>query len=56
MNKYFTALVQAISAFCGSLLGINFDIWSLFYGIYSLNHSLKKLAKKVASDFLLKPL
>lgn len=30
MNKYWTAACQALSAFFGSLLGINFDIWSIF--------------------------
>lgn len=30
MNKYFTALCQAISAFVGSLLGVNIDIFKFF--------------------------
>lgn len=30
MNKYFTALCQAISAFVGSLLGVNLDIFNIF--------------------------
>lgn len=30
MNKYFKALCQAISAFVGSLLGVNIDIFKFF--------------------------
>lgn len=29
MNKYFTALCQAVCAFVGSLLGVNFDFFGL---------------------------
>lgn len=45
MNKYWTAACQALSAFLGSLLGINFDIWSIFQEVF-MSKSRKKVSKR----------